>query len=271
MTKIARVCTAAMALLCLPLTVMAQDEDPDLEVNVSQPEFNIATLPTTLRLPKGKFAFRVTHRFARPLGSGDFGSLLEDFFGLDSGAQIGLELRYGLIRGGQVGIHRTSDRTIQFYGQYDLKNQPSFPMGIGVYGSIDGTNNFRDSYSPALGVVFSRELGTHGAIYAEPMWVNNTNELPSELAEDNSTFMVGLGARLRIRPTVYVTTEISPRVAGYAPGDALLSFGLEKRAGGHSFSLIFANGFGTTMAQVARGGTDFEDWYIGFNIARKFY
>jgi hypothetical protein len=68
-----------------------------------------------------------------------------------------------------------------------------------------------------------------------------------------------------------VTVEGNPRVAGYAPGDALLSFGLEKRMGGHLFSLIFANGFGTTMAQVARGGTDFEDWYIGFNISRKFY
>jgi hypothetical protein len=25
------------------------------------------------------------------------------------------------------------------------------------------------------------------------------------------------------------------------------------------------------MAPVARGGTSYDDWYIGFNIARKFY
>ena len=247
------------------------DEDPDLEVNVSQPDFNLAALPTNLRLPRGKFAFRVTHRFARPLGDGDFGSLLEDFFGFDSGAQIGLELRYGLFRGAQVGINRTSDRTIQFFTQYDLKDQGSFPVGVGIWASADGTNNFRDSYSPALGVVLSRELGENGAVYVEPMWVNNTNAQPSELVDDNSTFMVGLGTRLRVRPTVYLTAEVSPRLAGYAPGDALLSFGVEKRAGGHAFSLNFSNGFGTTMAQVARGGTAFEDWYIGFNISRKFY
>jgi hypothetical protein len=235
------------------------DEDPDLEVNVAQPDFNLAALPTNLRLPQGKFAFRVTHRFARPLGEGDFGSLLEDFFGFDAGAQIGLELRYGLFSGAQVGINRTSDRTIQFFGQYDLKNQRSFPVGVGLWASADGTNNFRDSYSPALGVILSRELGEQGAVYAEPMWVNNT------------TLMLGLGARLRVRPTVYVTAEISPRLTGYAPGDALASIGLEKRAGGHAFSINFSNGFGTTMAQVARGGTSFDDWYIGFNIARKFY
>lgn len=247
------------------------DEDPDLEVNVSQPDFTLAALPTNLRLPRGKFAFRVTHRFARPLGDGDFGSLLEDFFGFDSGAQIGLELRYGLFRGAQVGINRTSNRTIQFFTQYEVKNQQSFPMGIGVWASADGTNNFRDSYSPALGVVLSRELGDSGAVYVEPMWVNNTNAQPSELVDDNSTLLVGLGTRLRVRPTVYVTAEVSPRLAGYAPGDALLSIGVEKRAGGHAFSLNFSNGFGTTMAQVARGGTAFEDWYIGFNISRKFY
>ncbi len=248
-----------------------EEEDPDLEVNLAQPDFTLAALPTNLRLPKGKFAFRVTHRFARPLGEGDFGSLLEDFFGFDSGAQIGLELRYGLFRGAQVGINRTSDRTIQFFGQYDLKNQQSFPIGIGLWGSVDGTNNFRDSYSPALGVILSRELGSVGAVYAQPIWVNNTNAEPSELVDDNSTLMLGLGTRLRIRPTVYVTAEVSPRLAGYAPGDALVSVGLEKRAGGHAFSINFSNGFGTTMAQVARGGTSFDDWYIGFNIARKFY
>ncbi|MEZ5283512.1 MAG: DUF5777 family beta-barrel protein [Vicinamibacterales bacterium] len=264
--------TLAATLLLAP-AALAQppDEDPDLEVNVSQPDFTLAALPTSLRLAQGKFAFRVTHRFARPLGDGDLGSLLEDFFGLDSGAQIGLELRYGLMRGAQVGINRTSDRTIQFFTQYDLRPAQASPVGLAVWASADGTNNFRDSYSPAIGVIVSRELGAHGAVYAEPLWVNNTNPQPAELVDDNSTLMVGLGTRLRIRPTVYVTAEVTPRLAGYAPGDALVSFGVEKRAGGHAFSLNFSNGFGTTMAQIARGGTSFDDWYLGFNISRKFY
>jgi Membrane bound beta barrel domain (DUF5777) len=68
-------------------------------------------------LPKFKSAFRVTHRFARPL-SVDFGSLAADLFGLDSGAQIGLEYRFGIVPNGEIGIHRTSDRTIEFFSQY---------------------------------------------------------------------------------------------------------------------------------------------------------
>jgi hypothetical protein len=43
------------------------------------------------------------------------------------------------------------------------------------------------------------------------------------------------------------------------------------RAGGHSFQINFSNGFGTTMAQMARGGYTKDDWYLGFNITRKFF
>ena len=244
--------------------------DADLDPNPSQPDYTIVNLPTTLRLPAMKSAFRVTHRFLRPLGQDDFGSLAADLFGLDSGALIGLEYRFGLMSGMQAGILRTSDRTIEFFGQYNVLNQRSGTVvGLGVLASVDGTNNFRDSYSPALGLAVSRDLGDHGAVYVEPVWVHNSNldDLPGD---DNSSFLMGLGARLRVRPTVYVTGEFTPR-AGYSPGAHQGSFAIEKRAGGHVFQLNFSNGFGNTMGQLARGGTASDDWYLGFNISRKFF
>ena len=60
---------------------------------VNEEDFTLINIPTTLAMDRRRFAFRVTHRFARPLGQDTFGSLLEDFLGLDGGAQIGLELR----------------------------------------------------------------------------------------------------------------------------------------------------------------------------------
>jgi hypothetical protein len=252
-------------------------DDPDLDFRISQPDFTVITLPTTLRVPRFKSAFRVTHRFGRPLGVGDVGDLLDDFFGLDSGAQIGLEYRFGLMRGLQVGIHRTSNKTIEFFTQYNLMQQSAErPVGLGVIGSFEGSNNLHDSdgidasYTPSLGVVVSRELGRAGAVYFEPIWVNNTNPLPSELTDDNDTFLFGLGARIRLRPTVYLVGELTPRL-GFDPGVTHGSFGIEKRAGGHVFQINFSNGFGTTMGQVARGGTSNDDWYLGFNISRKFF
>ena len=249
-----------------------QDDDSDRDPNFAQPDFNLAALPTSLRLPRYKSAFRVTHRFGRPLGDGTFGSLAEDLFGLDAGGVIGLEYRFSPLRGSQLGIHRTSDRTIQFFGQYDIRPQrDGFPLGITALASVDGTNNFKDSYSPALGVILSREIGERAAVYVEPVWVNNTNELPSELVDDNNTVVLGLGARVRVRPTVYLLLEAVPRLTGYDPGSSHISFGVEKRAGGHLFQLNFSNGLGTTLAQIARGGLNNDDWFIGFNISRKFY
>jgi hypothetical protein len=252
----------------------ADQDTADARVNPAQPDFTLVSLPTTLRVPRHKSAFRVTHRFTRALGQGDFGDLASDLFGLDSGAQIGLEYRFGIVRGGQVGIHRTNDKTIQFFGQYDvLRQSDGRPASVAAYVSVDGTNNFKDRYSPALAAVISRELGRHGAVYVEPIWVGNTN--PDEDAADDATFLLGVGARLRVRPTVYVVAEVAPRVSGFDPGVSQASIAIEKRAGGHAFQLNFSNAFGTTMGQIARGGPKQLDgssnWYMGFNISRKFF
>jgi hypothetical protein len=251
---------------------VATQERDDAVLDRAQPEFTVVNLPTTLRLPKFKSAFRVTHRFTRPLGEGDFGDLLDDFFGFDSGALIGLEYRFGVMPGVQAGVLRTSDRTIEFFGQYSIRPQSdSFPLGLAAHVSIDGTDNFRDRYSPALGLIVSRSFGTRVAAYVEPIWVNNTNPLPAEVADENSTMLLGLGARWRVFGNTYAVGEWVPRVGGYDPGTHAANFGIEQRAGGHSFQLNFSNSFGTTMGQVARGGFTNDNWYIGFNICRKFY
>ena len=272
--------TALAVGTCWPLQIAAQgaapaaqvEDDPDLDLNPLQPDFMVITMPTTLRVPRHKSSFRVTHRFGRPLGAGDFGELAADLFGLDAGAQIGLEYRFGVVRGTQAGIHRTSDRTIELFAQHDImQERDGRPVSLAVIGTVDGTNNFRDRYTPALGVVVSRQIRRVGAVYLQPVWVSNSNPLPSELADDDDSFLLGVGTRLRLRPTVYLVAEIIPRVTGYDPGVNQAAFGLEKRAGGHSFQIDFSNGFGTTMGQVARGGTSNDDWYLGFHISRKFF
>lgn len=248
----------------------AQDDDPDTDINRAQPDFTLVSLPTTLRLPARKGAFRITHRFTRPLGQGSLTDLLADGLGTDGGAVIGFEYRFGILKATQVVFHRTNNRTIQFMLQREIKGQTDdFPIGISVFGSAEGTNNLQDSYSPALGVLLSREVSDRAAIYVEPFWVNNTNPLPEELVDDNSSLLVGLGARLRFTNSLYGVFELTPRVNGFDPGKTQVGAGIEMRAGGHSFQINVGNGFGTTFGQIARGGTN--DWYLGFNISRKFF
>jgi hypothetical protein len=251
-----------------PDAAAAKADDPDLDVNKAQPDFALSALPTTLRLPRNRMAFRLTHRFNEPLDEAG----LADMFGMDSGALIGFEFRYGLLPGGQVGFYRTSDRTIEFFTQYDVKKQGGgMPVGLAAYASVEGTNNFSDKYSPGLGAVISRELGTRAAIYAEPFWINNTNPDPSEIVDHNSTAIVGLGLRVRVLESLYLVAEVAPRIAGYEPGTTHAAFGVERRAGGHLFQLTFANNQGTTLANMARGGPSGNNWYLGFNLSRKFY
>ncbi len=242
----------------------------DRAVDPSQPDFTLIALPTTLRVPKFRSAFRVTHRFLRPLGQGDFGDLAGDGFGIDGSALIGLEYRFGIMTGTQVGIHRTSDRTIEFFGQHELVRQrEGVPVTIDAWASIEGTNNFKDDYSPAVGAIISRTFGRHGAAYLHPLWVNNSNPSSSAIG-DNNTFILGVGLRLRVLPTVYLVGEAAPRF-GFTPSHTQIAFGVEKRAGGHTFQINFSNGPSTTLVPIARGGFDYDMWFLGFNISRKFF
>lgn len=280
--EVLRVTSLSVLLGLLPTMATAQDQqpadpppqaaDPDVRVDPLQPDFNLAALPTTLRMPAGKWAFRVTHRFTRPLGQGNFGDLLRDAFGFDSGAQIGLELRYGVISGTQVVVHRTSDRTIQITGQQSIfSERRESRFGLDAVIGFDGDNNLREQRRAILGALASKNIGRWAAVYAEPIWISNTNAIDAP-GTDNSTLLMGLGTRLRVRPSLYLLGEITPRLAGYDPGVNQASLALEGRAGGHLFQINVSNGFGTTLSQLAsRGGVSNENWYIGFNIARKFF
>ena len=265
--SLVRLFAASALALCLAPAAFAQDDD-DAVLKPAEPDFTLVNLPTALRLPVYKSSFRVTHRFDGPLR----GSGLEDLFGLDEGAQIGLEYRFGIIKNGQIGFLRLSNKTIDLFADYGVLRQgKSSPVEVSASLAIEGTNNFKDSYSPSVGVVISRRIREAVALYVEPTWVNNTNALPKEVVDHNDTVYVGVGARVRIRPTVYVVAEVVPRTGGYKPGTNQASFAIEKRAGGHMFQLNVSNGAAASPAALATGAFSKDNWYLGFNLARKFY
>jgi hypothetical protein len=275
---------ALVSLLCLlpavvsgqepppaPSAAQAQPErnDPDVLIDALHPDFSLAALPTTLRMPAGKWAFRVTHRFTRELGQGDFGDLVSDLFGLDGGSQVGLEVRYGLRRGTQIGVHRTSDRAIQLFAQHNFLNErDGGAIGLDAIATMEGDDNLSENHQSTLGFVASKQLGRQAAVYAEPLVVIDANR--SDVG-DEYTAMIGLGGRFRFRPATYLLAEYTPRVAGFKPFADQITFAVEMRAGGHLFQINVSNGFGTTFGQLARGGVDYDQWYLGFNLARKFF
>ena len=281
MTRCLSACFLTLTLLvAAPSTAAAQDpstpvqpppeaNDPDVRLDPMQPDFALGALPTTLRMPRGKWAFKVTHRFTREVGEGNLGDLASDLFGLDGGSQVGLELRYGLFSGTQIGVHRTSDRTIQLFAQQSVLTQrDGGPIGLDAIVTLEGWDNLTEQRQSALGLILSRNLGRRAAVYVEPMFIANTNPFSTG---DQHTVMLGLGTRVRVRPGTYLTAEYAPRVAGYDPNDSQIGFGVEMRAGGHLFQINLSNGWGTTLGQLATGGIDNNNWYLGFNLARKFF
>ena len=284
----ARVLTTVAVVLLLPAaSATAQDAQPASPRPVAEAELNTTNLPTTASLDRHQSYFRITHRFARDLRLGDFGSLVEDLFSLDNGAAIGLEYRFGITDRLQAGVYRTAiSKTIQFFGRYDgWRQSDSMPVAISATASIEALGNFQDNFQPALAATFSRVASEWLVLYATPAFVFNTQAVDAldpehdhglpgaeedEHSQHDHTMFVGLGARVRIRPTAYLVGEYSPRLAGHDPGRAVWAAGIEKgtKSGKHLFQLNFTNSFGTTLGQVARGGSD-HDVYLGFNIARK--
>jgi hypothetical protein len=252
-----------------PSSAAAQAGDDDAALDLAEPDFFVVNIPTTLRLPLHKGNFRLTHRFGGNLRDGSFGEQASNLFGLDQGAVIGLEYRYAVITHLQIAATRSSfEKTIQLSGKYDAVHQSAgMPVSLSGLASIEGADNFQERFAPAFGLVVSREIQDRVAVYATPVWVHNS---AAEVGVDRDTMMLGLGGRARIGATVYVVGEVSPRLAGYAPGQVEYGFGIEKRAGAHMFQLTFSNSFGTTFGQTARGGSP-ETLYLGFNLARKFF
>lgn len=278
--------TAACMAAILGCATVASAQDDDAALTPAEPDVVVVNLPTTLRLPLFKGNFRLTHRFAGNLRAGDFGAQAGNLFGIDQGAIIGFEYRIGLPKGTQAGVYRSSfDKTIQLHGKYDALRQRRSPVSLSALVSIEGTDNFQDQFAPAVGLVVSRRFGTRAAAYLTPVWVHNSaasleaiahdhDEVNGYAAEtshtDRDTTYVGTGGRLRFVGSAYVAGEIAFRASGYAPDEPAYGVSIEKRVGAHMFSLTFTNTFGTTFAQIARGGAA-NTLFLGFNLGRKFF
>lgn len=270
---------ALAAVLALAPPAPAQEATPPPAPAVEEspydrvePDFALVALPTTLRLPRHRLVFRLTHRFTRPLDEGDFGDLAGDLFGLDSSAQVGFDLRFGLTATTQLGLYRTSDKTILVSLQQELWRSARPAWALAAQGSLEGQDNFGEEHAPALGLVASRRFGDRAALYLVPRWVGNTRA-EGAAGEDDATFVLGFGARVRLGGHSYLVADASPRVAGYEGegSQSVVGVGLEGGVGGHVFQLNVSTGLGTTPAQLARGEDGAREWRLGFNLSRKFY
>jgi hypothetical protein len=280
----------AAAFLFTAAPSLAQTPAPD-PVPVAAPlpaqiDLNLINLPTTMSIARHKGYFRLTHRFASDLRRGSFSQNAADLFTLDKGAIIGLEYRYAITGNLQAGVHRSLlSKTIQTFGRWDaLRQGDSFPVSASLTLSYEGLNNLREKHQTGVAVTVSRTFGDRLALYATPAFVAGTHAVDfiaghedhddiglvdDEHSNHDDTWFAGIGGRLRFSHTGYIAGEYTPRLHGYDPNRGVWGIAVEKRTGGHTLQLNITNSFGTTLGQLARGGSP-HDIYLGFNITRRF-
>ena len=99
-------------------------DDDDAALVLAEPDFRVLNLPSTLRLPRHGSNFQLTHRFNGNLRHDSLGGNAGNLFGLDQGAAVGFEYRFGVARHLQAAVYRTAiDKTFQFHGKYDAIRQ----------------------------------------------------------------------------------------------------------------------------------------------------
>lgn len=249
----------------------------------------IVDLPNGKGMGAGDVEFLIGHRFSQPLfpilDNGLTSGSIDNLFGFDSSAFVTFGAEVGLTDWVSVaGMRSNLDRTVEIASGFQLSSQDSgpglassAPLSTRLRVGVEGRNNFQDRFAPFAQLVVARSFGDRFSFAVAPGIAFNTrNEdtfLPREFlfgADKDYTASVGVGAGLRVLPTVSVVAEYVPRVAGFR-GEVFdrpaVSVGIQKATFRHTFEFVISTARPLTTAQYTVNGSD--SFKVGFNIYRR--
>ncbi|MCI0391209.1 MAG: DUF5777 family beta-barrel protein [Acidobacteria bacterium] len=252
-----------------------------------QVDVRLINLPTAIPIPKGSLWTDFTHRF--PFASRD----AEELFGLDSLAIPSFGFLYGVTNQIHVGAFRSSTdvgRPILLYaGASLLDEHKGDPLSLMARVGLEGRDNFKRNFTTSFEFTFARSITRHAQLYVVP--TVSVGDRPLTFAENNApgatAVALGIGAAVNLRPSMALMAEANYRLnedsryIGAFTGirRPVFGFGIQKASASrrHSFSLVFTNGPGTTIAQRSMtkgllfGDDGFNGLTIGFNISRRLF
>ena len=184
-------------------------------------------LPAPKDTQRGSVQFHVQHRFLEPLGDSRPGR----GFGIDSGANINLELDYSPTDRLNVGVSRArftvadslfAPAIIAFTGTYEIQTDEDSLWKMSLLGGVEGQESFTRHYSPFLQLATSLDYGRLRT-YLVPTVIFNSRRDESLQSmrsiatnpEDNHTFSLGLGLDVAATPRFSLSGEYVPRLAGF--------------------------------------------------------
>jgi len=273
-------------------------------------DYRLVNVPTAKMVPKGTWNLSFTHRFSQPLRP--LGESAPGLFGLDSMSSSSFGITYGItdklyIQGYRSPVcQRNLCRTVELGLGYHITDQTHrSPVGVSVYASVEGDDNFRRAHTYNLQGMLSRQFGKrvyaffspaiHIKANADRRFDPDPDDYPTAAAAADAFRMprhaasFGMGTMVRITPSVAAIFEFTPRV-GFKLGKAEpvfnsnfdvtsfrnvsqpeIGYGVQYSVGKHSFSLVFSNTQTTTTSRYNSSNLLLSPKHmvIGFNLFRR--
>jgi hypothetical protein len=218
-------------------------------------------------VPARRLEVLFTHRFQQPVNDGTS----HDLWGLDSGADTGIGLAYGVTSRLDLSLYRVSfQEDYELAGKFLVLDQAAGqPLTLSVRAGADFLRRpgVPDSDRPFVQLLLARELRPGWILLASPSWVADTPNL-------ENAFNVPLGLTIPLPRDQYLELEYVPANRDLDDSRAAWHVALSKAVGGHLFEIMLGNSRATTVDQILGGdsaaGFEEEDVRLGFNIVRMF-
>ena len=209
-----------------------------------------------------------THRFHEAVNHGTS----HDLWGLDSGADTGIGLAFGVTRHLDLSLYRSA-----FQEDFELAGKLLFleqaarvPLTVSVRAGADLLRRpgVADSSRPFAQLLLARRIVPGVNLLASPSWVSDTPRL-------KNAFNVPLGLTFPLPGKWLAELEYVPANRDLDESRQAWHVALSKALGGHIFEIVAGNSRATTVDQMLGGdsaaGFQTHDVRLGFNIVRDFH
>ena len=232
----------------------------------------LALLQTTESISKQEMLFSIMHVFG-PLDAG-----VQEFWGLDTYANIRLGLEYGFSDDLSIGIGRSKlDKSVDLRTKYRWLRQMesgSVPVSVAVIANT-AIDTRELAYDPSVGerlsfmgsVLVARKFNDRFSAQLAPT-LTHFNLVRAD--QENTAISVGVVSRYRYEPNRAIGLEATPVLTGGNSGSFMhYAVNYEMETGGHVFQLFLSVGDGLSE-QYAITRSYSKQLRFGFNVNRIF-
>lgn len=253
-------------------------------VNANKPESAIFKAPEVIIMPSVKNLYSQTLNMSIYHTFGLVKSGINQFYGLDGGANIRLGLDYGITDNLSVGLGRTSiNKIVDGRFKYTILHQMTSgnpPLELAMSGDVGITtiqHPFSTPYTVGdrLGysymIMAARKFNDRLTLQVAPVIAHFNRVYPGE---KNTYYGMGLSGRYKLTDHTSLALEYVPVFNKTSGMTNAFSVAFNIETGGHVFQLFFSNAQSFNPQDIMRHTNDkfFNGYFrFGFNINRIFW